>query len=63
MPIADFQDDITNEVFELLFKSNPIPDQVIHEKTGNTATRLMSKPSGFIFVGPGFYATEYKNSK
>ena len=63
MPIADFQDEVTNEVTEVYFKTKEIPETIISEKTGNVCKRLVSAPGGFQFKGPGFYATEYKNKK
>lgn len=60
MPTADFQDDITKEVFEVFFRSHPIPETVVNEKTGNNSTRVYSGNVGFEFKGSGFYATDYK---
>lgn len=62
MPIADYKDEQTGEIFELLIKSGPIPEEVINEKTGNKAVRVYSGNVGFEFKGTGFYETDYKKS-
>ena len=64
MPIVDYKDEKTNEVFEVFIRTKDIPEEVTNEKTGNKAKRIYSVGSvGFEFKGPGFYATEYKNKK
>ena len=60
MPIADYKDEQTGEIFEVLIKSGPIPDEVINDKTGNVSKRIFSGNVGFEFKGSGFYETEYK---
>jgi predicted nucleic acid-binding Zn ribbon protein len=62
MPLADYEDNITKEVFEVFFKNSQIPDSIINEKTGNESTRLTSKPIGFKLIGAGFYVNEYPKS-
>ena len=64
MPIVDYKDDVTEEVFEVFIRTKDIPEEIINEKTGNKSKRIYSVGSvGFEFKGPGFYATEYKNKK
>lgn len=63
MPTADFQDDITKEVFEVFFKTHPIPDKTVNEKTNNPASRIYSGNLGFEFKGSGFYETDYKRKQ
>ena len=41
MPIADYQDTVTNEIFEVFFKSSNIPDEVINDKTGNVSKKII----------------------
>lgn len=60
MPIADYQDTVTNEIFEVFFKSSNIPDEVINDKTGNVSKKIISRPIGFKFIGSGFYVNDYK---
>ena len=60
MPLIDYQDEVTGQVFETLIRSHDIPDSIISDITGNKCIRLLSKPSSFIFKGTGFYATDYK---
>lgn len=60
MPLADYKDEVTGEIFEVLIKSGEIPEEVVNEKTGNKGKRIYSGKVGFEFKGPGFYETEYK---
>jgi len=60
MPTADFKDNITEEIFEVFFKSGPIPNDTVNPNTGNKADRIFSGNVGFEFKGTGFYATDYK---
>lgn len=61
MPIVDYKDEITEEIFEVLIKSGEIPTQIINERTGNVSKRIFSGNVGFEFKGTGFYHTDYKN--
>ena len=62
MPMVDYKDLETGDVFELYIRSKDIPDTVKNPETGNDSERLFTIGSvGFEFKGPGFYATEYKN--
>lgn len=63
MPIVDYKDNITGEVFEVYLRSNDIPETIVNENTGNEATRLYSGNVGFEFKGSGFYETDYKRKK
>jgi len=60
MPTADYKDNITEEIFEVYFRNNNIPDTITNEKTGNLSTRIYSGNVGFEFKGSGFYETDYK---
>jgi len=60
MPIVDYKDSVTGEVFEVLIKSGDIPQQMINEQTGNMSERIFSGNVGFEFKGTGFYETDYK---
>lgn len=61
MPTSDYQDEITQEIFEEYFSKRPIPETIINKKTGNVAKRIYSGNVGFEFKGTGFYQTDYKN--
>ena len=64
MPMVDYKDTITEEVFEVFIRSKDIPETVINPETGNESERIFTVGSfGFEFKGPGFYATEYKNKQ
>lgn len=48
MPLIEYQDSITEEKFEILYRStSDIKDEVINEDTGNKATRIYSFSKGF----------------
>jgi len=61
MPIVDYQDLGTGEIFEVYIRSGEIPEEMINENTGNKAKRIYSGKVGFEFKGAGFYETDYKN--
>ena len=61
MPTADYKDTVTEEVFEIFFKTHPIPEKAVNPKTGNESLRIFSGNVGFEFKGTGFYETDYKN--
>lgn len=64
MAMVDYKDEVTGEVFEQFIRTKDIPEEVIHEETGNKAKRVYSVGSfGFEFKGPGFYQTDYKNKE
>jgi predicted nucleic acid-binding Zn ribbon protein len=63
MPIVDYKDSVTGEVFEVLIKSGDIPQQMINEQTGNMSERIFSGNVGFEFKGTGFYETDYKRKQ
>ncbi|MCK9429138.1 MAG: hypothetical protein M0R17_03920 [Candidatus Omnitrophica bacterium] len=58
MPIIEYEDEKTGEVFERFFKNHNIPDSVVNEKTGNNSIKKISSGS-FKLIGSGFYANEY----
>lgn len=60
MPIVDYKDSVTDEVFEVYIRTGEIPEEVMNEKTGNKAVRQYSGNVGFEFKGSGFYETDYK---
>lgn len=60
MPIVDYIDSVTHEIFEVYYKTSEIPEQIIHEKTNNLATRVYSGKVLPVFKGSGFYETDYK---
>lgn len=60
MPIVDYKDSVTGEIFEVLIKSGDIPQEIINDETGNKAERIFSGNVGFEFKGSGFYETDYK---
>lgn len=60
MPIVDYKDSVTGEIFEVLIKSGDIPQEIINEETGNKSERIFSGNVGFEFKGTGFYETDYK---
>lgn len=60
MPIIDYKDDITGDIFEVYFRNHDIFETTINPETGNTATRIYSGNVGFEFKGTGFYETDYK---
>jgi len=60
MPIVDYKDTVTGEIFEEFIRGKVIPDEVV-SPSGNTAERIYTTGSfSFEFKGPGFYETEYK---
>ena len=63
MPLIDYQDEVTGKIEEILIRNHDIPDSIISDISGNKCVRLLSKPSSFIFKGPGFYATDYAKLK
>lgn len=62
MPTSDFKDNITGEIFEVYFRSHPIPETTKNPNTGNDSTRVYSGNVGFEFKGTGFYETDYKRN-
>lgn len=60
MPIVDYKDSVTGDVFEEYIRTTDIPETIINEKTGNKANRIWSGRVGFEFKGSGFYETDYK---
>ena len=57
--LADYKDNVTEEVFEMYFKKNSdATETIINPETGNQATRLMSSGS-FKLVGAGFHCNDY----
>jgi predicted nucleic acid-binding Zn ribbon protein len=63
MPLVDYKDCETGEIFEVLIKSGDIPQEIINEETGNKSERIFSGNIGFKFKGTGFYETDYKRKK
>lgn len=63
MPIVDYKDEITGDVFEVFVRSGEIPETTINEQTGNQAKRIYSGNVGFEFKGTGFYETDYKKKQ
>lgn len=60
MPIVDYKDSVTGEVFEVYIRSGDIPQEIINDKTRNKSERIFSGNVGFEFKGTGFYETDYK---
>lgn len=63
MPTSDYQDSVTNEVFEMYFPKHPIPETVENPNTGNVSKRILTSNVGFEFKGTGFYETDYKRKQ
>jgi predicted nucleic acid-binding Zn ribbon protein len=60
MPIVDYKDTVTGEVFEEFIRGKVIPSEMV-SPAGNRAERIFTTGSfGFEFKGPGFYETDYK---
>lgn len=60
MPIVDYEDEVTGDIFEVFIRTKDIPERV-ESPAGNAAKRIFTMGSvGFEFKGPGFYETEYK---
>lgn len=62
MPTYEYECEKCGNKFDLFQKMTDKPAKTCPE-CGGKAERLISVGSGFIFKGPGFYATDYKNKK
>lgn len=61
MPLIDYKDEITGDVFEVLIRTSDVPEKIKNPDTGNDSVRIYSGHVGFEFKGSGFYQTDYKN--
>lgn len=61
MPLIDYKDDVTGEIFEVLIRTSNVPEKIQNPDTGNESTRIYSGRVGVEFKGSGFYETDYKN--
>lgn len=62
MPTYDYECAKCGKRFEVFQKMTDEPIKTCPE-CGGKAERLIGTGAGFIFKGPGFYATDYKNKK
>jgi len=60
MPIYEYECESCKKIFEFFLVTREKEPEKCPDCGGNIK-RIISKGVGFIFKGPGFYATDYKN--
>lgn len=63
MPTYEFECRQCNHKFELVTTMAKTGETTQCIQCGKTAHKKLSKPSGFILKGKGFYSNEYGNKK
>lgn len=62
-PFYDYECKACGHRLELFQKMSDKPEYKCPECKRDTFERIISPGGGFIFRGPGFYQTDYKNKK